>query len=367
MSVIGQAWRMLEAGKPLKRCNLEIPDPGSGEAVVQVAGCGVCHTDLGFLYGGVRTRVKPPLTLGHEVAGTVVAAGPGARLDGGGALEPGRQVLVPAVLPCGDCARCRAGRENICGNQKMPGNDFDGGFATHLFVPARFLVPIDPMPAGHELKDLAVVADAVTTPFQAMLRGGVSRNDRVVVIGAGGIGIYAVQIAAAFGAQVLAVDRDESRAGRAREYGAAAAVCTAGLEEKEAKQAVRAAAKEAGWDPDGWKVFEMSGSAGGQRLAFSLLSFTGTLGIVGFTRDRVEIRLSNLMAFDADAFGSWACRPAHYPKVLDLIRQGRIRVKPFLSFYPLNEVNAVLEAAHRGELAGRAVLVPGSESVEVRA
>ncbi len=92
MSVIGQAWRMLEAGKPLKRCNLELPDPGSGEAVVQVAGCGVCHTDLGFLYGGVRTRVKPFLSFYplNEVNAVLEAAHRG-ELAGRAVLVPGSE------------------------------------------------------------------------------------------------------------------------------------------------------------------------------------------------------------------------------------------------------------------------------------
>jgi 6-hydroxycyclohex-1-ene-1-carbonyl-CoA dehydrogenase len=306
----------------------------------------------------VRTKKALPLTLGHEVSGTVEAAGADARLDSGRAVEPGMKVVIPAVLPCGECARCRAGRENICARQLMPGNDLDGGFASHITVPARYLIPVDDLPAQHDLRDLAVVADAVTTPYQAMVRGRVGAGDQVVLIGAGGIGIYGVQVAAALGASVLAVDIDAARVETARSHGAAIGVCTRGLADKEARDAVRTAAKEAGWERDGWKVFEMSGTAGGQRLGFSLLTFTGTLGIIGFTLDRVEVRLSNFMAFDADAFGSWACRPAHYLKVLDLIGQGKIRVKPFITFRPLAEVNDVLEAAHKGELSQRAVLVP---------
>ena len=102
----------------------------------------------------------------------------------------------------------------------------------------------------------------------------------------------------------------------------------------------------------------MSGSAAGQRLGFSLLTYIGSLGVIGFTRERIDIRLSNLMAFDADAFGSWACSPRHYPRVLDWIREGLIRVQPFLTFRPLGEVNEVLNSAHRRELQERAVLVP---------
>ena len=104
----------------------------------------------------------------------------------------------------------------------------------------------------------------------------------------------------------------------------------------------------------------MSGTAAGQRLAYSLLTYAGTLGIIGFTMEKIDVRLSNLMAFDADAFGSWGCSPRHYPVVLDLIAEGRIQVKPFVTFEPLSKVNEVLEKAHRGGYKTRPVLVPES-------
>jgi 6-hydroxycyclohex-1-ene-1-carbonyl-CoA dehydrogenase len=350
---------MVEPAAKLELNESSLAQPGEGEVLLRVAGCGVCHTDLGFLYGGVKTREALPLALGHEVAATVQATGPQACLDSGELLEPGQSVIVPAVLPCGTCDWCRASRENICSRQRMPGNDFDGGFATHMMVPARFLIPVRELPADHKLEHLAVVADAVTTPYQALLRAAVAEGDRVVIIGAGGIGIYGVQIAAAMGARVLAVDVSEARVHQSRDYGAVAAACTNGMDQKEARKAVQEAAKKDGWDRAGWKVFEMSGTAGGQQLAFSLLGFGGTLGVIGYTRSKIEVRLSNLMAFDADAFGSWGCSPRHYPAALELIRQGKVHVKPFVSFHPLSEVNDILEKAHQGALEHRAVLVPG--------
>ena len=357
MSVRGWAWRMVKPDAPLEAVEIDLT-PGPGEVVVEVAGCGICHTDLGFLFGGVRTRRPLPLILGHEISGTIVEAAEGARLRSGEPIRPGIGVVVPAVLPCGECVICRSGRDNICPTQVMPGNDLDGGFATHLRVRADFLVPVGPLPPGHELSDLAVVADAVTTPYQALLRAEVWQGDQLIIIGVGGIGIYAVQIAAAWGASVIAVDLDEARAARAREFGARASVATRGLDDDGARAAVRAAAKQAGWGAERWKVLEMSGSAPGQRLAFSLLTRAGTLGLVGFTRDKVEVRLSNLMAFDANGFGSWGCSPRHYPAVLRLLREGKVRLHPFISRHPLAELHAVLDLAHAGRLDRRPVLVP---------
>src|SRR5512136_259534 len=149
-------WQMDAPEKPLVKRSVPVPSIGAGEILVEVAGCGLCHTDLSFLYGGVKTKKEPPLTLGHEFAGKVVVAGAGTE------SLLGRTVLVPAVLPCGDCELCRAGRGTACRKQIMPGNDVDGGFASHALVPARFVCPFKP--AGFEPWELGVVADAVTTP-----------------------------------------------------------------------------------------------------------------------------------------------------------------------------------------------------------
>ena len=131
-------WQMTAPETPLTRVEVDIPAPGPEEAVVKVAGCGVCHTDIGFLYGGVRTRHALPLALGHEVSGYVVDAGEAHR-----ALV-GKAVVVPAVVPCGECEACKKGHGNICAKQQMPGNDVHGGFASHLVVPAKGLcvVPV---------------------------------------------------------------------------------------------------------------------------------------------------------------------------------------------------------------------------------
>src|SRR6266536_4842845 len=182
--------------------DVELPPlvPAADHVVVEVAGCGLCHTDIGYAYDGVPTRHPLPLILGHEIAGRVVAAGDGA------AEWIGRSVIVPAVIPCGACASCAAGMPTIWRNQFMPGNDGDGGFASHVMVPARGLCAVpDNLPSGITLDMLSVVADAVTTPFEAMARAEVGANDVVIIVGAGGIGGFGVQIAMALGATVVAI------------------------------------------------------------------------------------------------------------------------------------------------------------------
>ena len=202
--VATHGFRLTAVGQPLQEFDRPAPEPAGDEVVVEVAGCGLCHTDIGFAYDGVPMRHPLPLVLGHEIAGRVVAAGNRA------GEWMGRPVIVPAVIPYGVCASCVAGKPTICRSQFMPGNDGDGGFATHVIVPARGLCPVpESLPAGITLDMLSVVADAVTTPYEAILRAEVCGDDVAIVIGAGGIGGFGVQIAAAFGAVVVAVDVDD--------------------------------------------------------------------------------------------------------------------------------------------------------------
>ncbi|MCB9558609.1 MAG: 6-hydroxycyclohex-1-ene-1-carbonyl-CoA dehydrogenase [Deltaproteobacteria bacterium] len=342
---------MVKSDAPLERREVALPSPQDDQVLVEIAGCGLCHTDLSFLYGGVKTKKELPLTLGHEFAGTVIASGKGAE------AWQGARVIVPAVLPCGRCALCESGRGRICRKQVMPGNDIDGGFATHAIVPARYLCRV-PDSCKLDLWELGVIADAVTTPYQAMERARVAKNDLVVVIGVGGIGTYGVQIAAARGAQVIAVDVVQSKLAMISEYGASKTVDASSLDSKQLREAVRSAAKDIGADRIGWKVFEMSGTGAGQATAFDLLTFGGTIGFVGFTMDKIPVRLGNLMAFDATLFGNWGCLPQLYPAALDLVLTDKVKVRPFVERHPLEQINEVLAAAHAHKLQKRAVLTP---------
>jgi 6-hydroxycyclohex-1-ene-1-carbonyl-CoA dehydrogenase len=327
--------------------------------VVEVVGCGVCHTDVGFAYDGVPTRAPLPLTLGHEISGRVVATGERA------IHWQGRSVVVPAVIPCGDCGPCRANHPTICRQQFMPGNDGDGGFATHVRVPARGLCPVpEKMPPTISLDLLSVVADAVTTPFEAIRRSGLGSDDVAVFVGVGGVGGFGVQIAAALGAAVVAIDVDQDRLGLVEQYGAALTLNSSSTNEKELKSAVRAFVKQSGRKGIGLKIFETSGTPSGQITAFGLLDHGGYLAVVGFTPKKVELRLSNLMAFDATARGNWGCPPEQYPAALALVLDGKVVLEPYVERHPLDEAPAVLEAVARHEIRKRVILVPEREGTQ---
>ncbi len=331
----------------------EIPVPAlkAGEVLVKIAGCGICHTDLGYFYDGVPTVCKPPLTLGHEISGTVVA---------GDKRWMGKEVLVPAVMPCRECHLCKIRRGNRCLNQKMPGNSLGvyGGFADHIPVPGLDLCEIrnrGEIPLEH----LAVVADAVTTPFQAAKRASLEVGDNVVVIGVGGVGQYVVQIAKALGAgTVIAVDIVEDRLQKMLKYGADFVINASGKGPGDVAGEVKKIREQQGLPGYGWKIFEVTGTGAGQQTALNLLSFIGKLIIVGFGMSKVEYSMSRLMAFDAEIIGTWGCLPEYYPQVLEMVITGKISIGPFVETRPMSTIRKAFEEAHRKPPERRIILVP---------
>ena len=356
MKVAG--WVVENPPEPMVRQERE-ERPGPGEVVVQVAGCGVCHTDLGFFYDGVPTRKPYPLTLGHEVSGVVTETGAGAE------RWIGRSVVVPAVIPCGECDACRAGHGSICPTQIFPGNDVHGGFATHLRVPAHGLCPVpdlsDPArnPFKLPLSHLSVIADAVSTPYQAVKRSGLAPGDLAIFVGAGGIGGFGVQVAAALGAKVVAIDLDPDRLALVAQHGADLTLCSRDLDFKAIKGAIKDFAKTHRVPTWRTKIFEMSGSTAGQNTAFGLIGHGGYLAVVGFTPGKLELRLSNLMAFDAVAQGNWGCLPEHYPAIVDLVLAGKIVLEPFVEIRDLATINETFSDIHERRVSRRVILVPG--------
>ncbi len=316
-------------------------DPRPGWVDVEVLGCGVCHTDVGYLYGGVPTAT-PGVVFGHEIVGRT--------------LPDGKLVIVPAVSPCGECAACRRGRRTACSASLMPGNHHDGGFATVAQVPSRWLCEVPAVPSGLEPWQLAVVADALTTPLQAIARAKLASGEVAVVVGAGGVGGFLIELAAAVGAHPVAVDVSPLARERALARGAILAV-PAG-DPRATKQNLGRELAARGHTLDAAHIFECSGVPAGQVLAFALLTRGGTLSVVGFTPESVPLRLSNLMALDAEAYGNWGCDPVLYAEALALVARGAVDLAAAVEKFPLSDAPAVLAAAHRHELARRAVLVP---------
>jgi 6-hydroxycyclohex-1-ene-1-carbonyl-CoA dehydrogenase len=360
-----QTWQMVEpttkdketgSVKPGKLVKASIPVPAlkPGEALVKVAGCGVCHTDLGYFYEGVPTVQKPPLTLGHEIAGTIVA---------GEEKWIGKEVIVPAVMPCRQCFLCKTGRGNRCLVQKMPGNSLEiyGGFSSHIPVPVVDLCEVRNR-GSVPLEKLAVVADAATTPYQAAKRANLQPGDNVIIIGVtGGVGVYMCQMAKALGAKtVIGIARNPQKLQRALKYGCNFVISSQDKAIKDLRNEFREICKKNGLEAGfGWKIFEVSGTKAGQDIALEMLSFTGKLIVIGFGMAKNEYSISRLMAFDAEIIGTWGCLPEYYPIVLDMVLSKKIDIDPFVEVRPMSQIAAVFEEVHKaGSPEKRIVLTP---------
>ncbi len=344
------SWQMTELKADFKLVESAFPELAEGEALVKIAGCGVCHTDLSFWHFGVKTKKELPLTLGHEISGEVIA-GPSEWI--------GKKVIIPAVLPCGECELCKKGRSNMCQKQLMPGNDFHGGFASHIKVPSKYLCPVpEKILDNYTLEQLAVIADAISTPYQVIKKSELESGDLAIVIGIGGVGVYAALIAKIMGAKVLALDIDDDKLNSAKANGIDATLNVKGLDIKAVKEQIREITKTLGVSRYGWKIFEVSGTKAGQELGYNLITYTSTLSIVGFTMEKPEVRLSNLMAFDAKVIGTWGCKPELYPEVVELIASGKLKIHDFVETFPMSQINEVFKNTLEHKYKKRSVLVP---------
>ncbi len=331
-----RAARFVGAGKPLEVTDLPDPVPGEGEILVEIAACGICHTDLSFTDHGIPTMKEPPLVLGHEISGRVKELGPGAA-----GFAVGDPVLLPAVYGCGECRYCRSGRENLCKNMVFFGSSRDGGFAELVTAPAAKVLPL---PAAIPLEAACVIADAVSTPYHAVKnRGRVREGDKVLVIGCGGIGINIVQCAAAAGGEVLAVDLRPSAREAARSLGAAHVLDPSGVErlDKTVKGILAGGADVA---------FEAIGRKDTIEAAFSCLAKGGRLCVVGYCAEKVTLAAAKIMFFEQEVVGSLGCPTAEYRPLIEEVAAGRIRVEPLVtSRVSLEEINEGFDRLRRGE------------------
>lgn len=321
--------------QPLKVEEVETPKAGPGEILVKVAACGVCHTDIGYIDEGVPTFKKPPMILGHEAAGSVAGLGEGVTN-----FSEGDRVLIPAVFTCGDCAYCRTGRENICLNMRMLGNNMDGAYAEYTVVPARDCLN---MPEEIPLEEGCIIADAISTPYHAVKnRAKVRPGDVVCVYGCGGVGMNVVQLAVATGAVVVAVDVDDDKLRMASDLGAWKTVNAKGVNPaKEIRKLTGGGADIA---------IEAIGNPLTIDQAFSSLKTGGRLCIVGYTGQDVKISAGRIMFREMEIVGSLGCRPVDYHKIVDMVKGGRIKVTEMVTArFPLDEINEALDLLRSGK------------------
>ena len=204
--------------RPLEVAELPIPRPGRGEVLVKLEACGVCHSDVHIWQGAVTANAEAnPFVMGHEGVGRVAAVGEAA-----GTWKVGDRAGVPWLHDaCGVCDECVEGAESFCQSHRAHGLNVPGCFAEYVVADARFAVPL---PDGVDPLHTAPVMCAGVTAFGALRKAGTRAGDTVAIFGCGGLGLYAVQIAARSGAKVVAVDRDPGKLAVARSYGAETAL-----------------------------------------------------------------------------------------------------------------------------------------------
>ncbi len=324
------------SGHPLELAELPAPIPEQGEVVVRVAGCGMCHTDLHYLDHGVKTFKPPPLILGHEAAGTIAEIG-----EAVATCAEGDRVLIPAVLSCGRCGFCRSGRENLCDDMVMLGNNIDGAYAEYVKVPASEVIPV---PDDLPLEKACVIADALSTPYHAVKRRGqVRTGDTVAVLGCGGVGLNVVQCAAVAGAHVIAIDVNDARLEVANVLGAATTVNPQTVEriDKHVRQLTNGGVDVA---------FEAIGKPDTIRAAYGLLRRGGRLCVIGYSHEETTLSAARLMYYELEIVGSLGCGGGEYPEIIDLVRAGRLQLDPIVSgCLPLEHINQGFDRLRQGE------------------
>jgi threonine dehydrogenase-like Zn-dependent dehydrogenase len=319
----------------------ETPEPGPGEARVALTKVGICGSDVHFaIDGGARTAFRP-IVLGHEPAGRLDCLGPGTT-----GPEVGSRVAIVPIVTCGVCARCRAGRTVICASKQVLGTDRHGCWADYVVVPVANLLPIPP---GLPDELAAVATDAVATAYHAAVtRGGIRAGSRVVVWGAGGLGVSAVGIARARGAGFIAAVDPRADA-RRRAQAAGADLCLG------PEGAIDAIAQAGGVDV----ALELVGSPETLDAAVRCLDDGGRAVAVGLGRGgAVAGGLISFVTRERELVGALGAEPSEVAAALELLGTGALALPDLVAGeIPLADVADGLERVHRGELGGARLVV----------
>ncbi len=353
-------------GAPVELVTINVPDPGPGEAVVQVQACGVCHTDLHYREGGINDEF--PFLLGHEASGVVEAVGPDVT-----DVAPGDFVVLNWRAVCGDCRACNRGEQQYCFNtfnatQKMTLEDGTelspalgiGAFAEKTLVAAGQCTKVDPTarPAAVGLLGCGVMAGIGA----AINTGGATRGRSVAVIGCGGVGVAAVAGAALSGASpIIAVDIDAAKLETARKLGATHTVDSSQVDPVEAIKEIADQTYPGAEGAD--IVIEAVGRPETWKQAFYARDLAGTVVLVGVpTPDMTipELPLIDVFGRGGSLKSSWYgdCLPSRdFPMLVDLYQQGRLDLDAFVTEeIAIDAVEAAFERMHHGDVL-RSVVV----------
>lgn len=345
------SYQVEKFGQPLIEVSGETPAPQGGEVVLHIGSCGVCHSDVHlhdgyFDLGGdakldLTRTVKPPRTLGHEIAGTVVAVGP----DASGVAVGDRRVVFPWI-GCGECTLCAAGDEHLCNAPRALGIQRDGGFADHVLVPdARYLLDF----GGLAEEQACTYACSGLTAYSALKKvGTITSKDPLVIIGAGGVGLSGIRLARQmFGVAPIVVELDRDKWDTARAAGAGEVI------DSRADGAMKALVKSTGGGVAGVVDFVGSGSS----FAFGLgaLRKAGKLVCVGLLGGATNIVPAMISMKAVSILGSYVGSLAEMNELMEIARTNALPDLP-LATRPLQQANAALDDLRAGRVRGRAIL-----------
>ena len=330
-------------GEPLEPVELDPPVLPGGHARLEVLTCGICFSDVKTARGRMpfSDRLALPHVPGHEICARVLETDPP------GAIEPGAVVVVYHLWPCRRCARCRAGEDNLClAPEGWAGFTHPGGFQEQLVVPLDRLLPV---PAGIDPVRAAPLTCALGTAYRATVtRGRVGAGVRAVVIGLGGVGIHALQIAAAAGADAIGIDRSPRAVAAAADLGLTALPA----DDPETDARVLAASGGEGADV----VIDVVGQPATFLQAERLLRPGGRIVGVGYALDaRLELPTARFVLEEKELVGARYVRMDELERAIRLVAAGRVR--PVIDrVLPLEQANSGIEALEGGEVVGRVVL-----------
>ena len=325
-----------------------MPRPGAGEALVRVAACGFCHHDRLVMAGTLRRGVRSGVVLGHEIAGVVEELG-----DGVTRVRPGDRVVSLLTNACGECDRCRAGREHRCRNGEGIGHGRNGGFAEFVAVSQHSLVAL---PDGLDLTAASLLACPAGVALQALSAVEVSAGETVVVTGAGGgLGIHALQLAASLGARTMAVTSTSGKAGALAHYGADEVIETGGADSGlDFSEVVTALTGDEGAEV----VIDTVGTPT-IRSSVRCLAQYGRLALLGEVGGEGSLRglIPEIVFRDARLTGVSGVSRATLEQTIALAAEGRLT--PVLQqVMPLEEAGRAYELLSRRAVLGRVALVP---------
>lgn len=346
--------RILKTNEPLKIESIDKPKPQGNQVLVRVESAGVCHSDLHLWEGGyagpqgvfmkVEDRgVKFPLTPGHEIAGTIEELGESVK-----GFQKGERVLVYPWIGEGSCPACRAGEENLCDAPRSLGVYQDGGYGEYALVPNfKYLVKLE----DFDPSAAASLACSGLTAYTAVKKAAVKDGEMLVIVGAGGLGLMAVQIAKAItGARVAVVDIGEKNLEEAKKLGADHAINSGSADPV---QSVKDLTKGLGAEA----VIDFVNNSKTAPNTFNMLRKRGKMIMVGLFGGSMELNLPLVPLRAFTLTGAYTGKYADLVELVELAKKGKVQSIVSRKF-TLDEANTALEELKARKIIGRAVINP---------